>query len=342
MKNGRTLVISPNWIGDAVMAQPLLQRLKAQHPERPIDVLSPPSVAPVWRAVPEVDTVLETPFRHKALQLRERWKYAQVLRARGYLAAYVLPNTLKYALIPWLAGIPRRVGYKGEMRYGLVNVMHLDDTPPRPMVPFYAALALEPNAPLAPAPRPRLQVPDERIAAACARHGVEAGRPLIVFAPGAEFGPAKRWPPRHFGELAQAILVQQADARIALLGSPKDRETCDEVVAHAGPAAAAMLNLAGQTQLDEAIALIARAAAVVANDSGLLHIASSLNRPVVALYGPTDPEHAPPFSDMARALSLRLDCSPCRQRECPLGHHNCLEQMEAPIVWKELAPMLAR
>ena len=341
MKNGRTLVISPNWIGDAVMAQPLLQRLKARHPERPIDVLSPPSVAPVWRAAPEVDTVLETPFRHKALQLRERWKYAQVLRARGYLDAYVLPNTLKYALIPWLAGVKRRVGYKGEMRYGLVNVMHHDDTPPRPMVPFYAALALSPDAPLDPAPRPRLQVPGERIAAACAQHGVDAGRPLVVFAPGAEFGPAKRWPPRHFGALAQAI-VAHGDAQIALLGSPKDRASCDEVVAHAGAAASAMLNLAGQTQLDEAIALIARAAAVVANDSGLLHVASSLNRPVVALYGPTDPEHAPPFSDMARALSLRLDCSPCRQRECPLGHHNCLEQMEAPIVWKELAPMLAR
>jgi heptosyltransferase-2 len=342
MSAGRTLVISPNWIGDAVMAQPLLQRLKERQPGRPIDVLSPPSVAPVWRAVAEVDTVLETPFRHKALQLRARWKYAQVLRARAYDEAYVLPNTLKYALIPWLAGIKRRVGYKGEMRYGLVNVMHLDDTPPRPMVPFYAALALAPGAPLTPAPRPRLHVPDERIMAACARHGVEAGRPLVVFAPGAEFGPAKRWPPRHFGALAQAIIGAHGGAQIALLGSPKDRETCDEVVAHAGAAAGALLNLAGQTQLDEAIALIASAAGVVANDSGLLHIASGLNRPVVALYGPTDPEHAPPFSDMARALSLRLDCSPCRQRECPLGHHNCLEQMEAPIVWRELGPMLGR
>jgi heptosyltransferase-2 len=342
MSGGRLLVISPNWIGDAVMAQPLLQRLKAQHPERPIDVLSPPSVAPVWRAVAEVDTVLETPFRHKALQLRERWKYAQVLRARGYPAAYVLPNTLKYALIPWLAGIPRRVGYKGEMRYGLVNVMHMDDTPPRPMVPFYAALAFDPAAPLQPTARPRLQVPPDRIAAACAQHGIDAGRPLVVFAPGAEFGPAKRWPPRHFGALAQAILAQHPDAQIALLGSPKDRDSGEEVVAHAGAAAPALLNLAGRTQLDEAIALIARAAAVVANDSGLLHIASSLNRPVVALYGPTDPAHAPPFSDMARSLFLNLDCAPCRQRECPLGHHNCLEKMEAPLVWKELAPMLTR
>jgi heptosyltransferase-2 len=340
--SARTLVISPNWIGDAVMAQPLLALLQARHPGRPIDVLAPPGVAPVWRAVAEVDTVLETPFRHKALQLRERWKYAQVLRARGYADAYVLPNTLKYALIPWLAGIPQRVGYKGEMRYGLVNVMHHDDQPPRPMVPFYAALANDPGAPLAPAPRPRLAVPGERIEAACARLGIAAEGALVAFAPGAEFGQAKRWPPRHFGALARAILEQDGAARIVLLGSPKDRATCDEVIAHAGDAAAAMLNLAGETKLDEAIAVIARCAAVVANDSGLLHIASSLNRPVVALYGPTDPDHAPPFSDIAHSLSLRLDCSPCRQRECPLGHHHCMEQMEAPLVWRELGPVLAR
>ncbi|MFC4930336.1 lipopolysaccharide heptosyltransferase II [Massilia sp. GCM10023247] len=338
----RTLVISPNWIGDAVMAQPLLARLKEQHPERPIDVLAPPAVAAVWRAVLEVDTVLETPFRHKALQLRERWKFARVLRARGYADAYVLPNTLKYALIPWLAGIPKRVGYKGEMRYGLINVMHIDEQPPRPMVRFYAALAEAPAAVLAPARRPRLSVPGERIAAACARLGLPAAGTVVAFAPGAEFGQAKRWPPRHFAALAQAIVEQDRAASIVLLGSPKDRATCDEVLALAGDAAANMLNLAGQTKLDEAFAVIARCAAVVANDSGLLHVASGLNRPVIALYGPTDPEHAPPFSDIARSLSLRLDCSPCRQRECPLGHHNCMEQMEAPLVWRELGPILAR
>jgi heptosyltransferase-2 len=337
----RTLVISPNWIGDAVMAQPLLRQLKHQHPERAIDVLAPPMVAPVWRAVAEVDQVLETPFRHRALQLRERWNYAQVLRARGYADAYVLPNTLKYALIPWLAGIRRRVGYKGEMRYGLVNVMHHDDVPPRPMVPFYAALAHDPAQPPAPGvPRPRLQVAGDEIAAVCERHRVGAGRALVVFAPGAEFGAAKRWPPRHFGALAQAIVQADPQAQLALLGSPKDRASCDEVVAHAGAAAANILNLAGATKLDEALALIARAQAVVSNDSGLLHIASGLNRPVVALYGPTDPGHAPPFSDIARSISLRLDCAPCRQRECPLGHHHCMEQMGADLVWRELRPML--
>jgi heptosyltransferase-2 len=336
----RTLVISPNWIGDAVMAQPLLQQLKLAHPERAIDVLSPPSVAPVWRAMAEVGEVLETPFRHGALQLKQRWAFGRQLRARGYLDAYVLPNTLKYALIPWFAGIAKRVGYKGEMRYGLLNVMHHDDVPPRPMVPFYAALAHEPSMPLAKVPRPRLGVGSEQIAAVCAKTGIAPDRPLVVFAPGAEFGAAKRWPAAHFAQLAKAIVETDPLAQVALLGSPKDREACDEVIAGSG--GPAMFNLAGATKLDEAIALIARADAVVANDSGLLHIASALNRPVVALYGPTDPDHAPPFSDVAKSISLRLACSPCRQRECPLGHHDCMNKMGAEMVWNELRPMLAK
>jgi heptosyltransferase-2 len=337
---GRTLVISPNWIGDAVMAQPLLQLLKQQHPARPIDVLAPASVAPIWRAMAEVDSVLETPFRHRALQLKQRWRTAQLLRRRGYLDAYVLPNTLKYALIPWLAGIPRRVGYQGEMRYGLLNVMHHDATPPRPMVPFYAALAHDPAAaPPARTPRPVLGAHAEQIAAVCARLGIAPGRALVLFAPGAEFGAAKRWPAAHFAALARHIHAADPLAQIGLLGSPNDAPACDEIVAITG--AAGVFNLAGATRLDEAIALIARAAAVVANDSGLLHIASALNRPVVALYGPTDPEHAPPFSDIAAALSLRLACAPCRQRSCPLGHHDCMRQLGAERVWQALRPMLA-
>jgi heptosyltransferase-2 len=335
----RILVISPNWIGDAVMAQPLLQLLREQHPSSLIDVLAPPAVSPVWRQMAEVDEVLETPFRHGALQLKERWRYARVLRARAYVAAYVLPNTLKYALIPWLAGIARRVGYKGESRYGLINVMHHDSAPPRAMVPFYAALAFPPSAdaPVA-VPRPRLVASAAQIAAACAKAGLDAERPLIVFAPGAEFGTAKRWPAEHFGDLAREIIMQVPGAQVALLGGPKDSDVCEAVRA----SAPAVLNLAGKTSLGEAVALIARADAVVSNDSGLLHVASALNRPVIALYGPTDPDHAPPFSDIAASISLRLDCSPCRQRECPLGHHNCMRGISGQQVWQTLQPMLGR
>jgi len=353
----RILVISPNWIGDAVMAQPLLALLRAQHPDAPIDVLAPPSVSPVWRQMAEVDEVLETPFRHGALQLRERWRYARMLRARGYFAAYVLPNTLKYALIPWLAGIARRVGYKGESRYGLINVMHHDSVPPRPMVPFYAALASAPDAPVpagappapgaaatpgalarAGVPRPRLAVTDAQVAAACAKAGLDVARPLVVFAPGAEFGNAKRWPAGHFGDLARAIVARVPGAQVALLGGPKDAAVCEAVCA----TEPACVNLAGRTSLGEAVALIGRADAVVSNDSGLLHVASALNRPVIAIYGPTDPDHAPPFSDLAASISLRLECSPCRQRECPLGHHNCMRGISGEQVWQTLQPMLGR
>lgn len=142
----RILVIAPNWIGDCVMVQPLLALLKQQNPQQPIDVLAASWVAPVWRAMAEIDTVLETLFKHGALQLRERWHYVRLLRQRGYNAAYVLPNTLKFALVPWLAGIKQRVGYKGESRYGLINCMHHHDpSAPRAMVPFCAALAGAPS-----------------------------------------------------------------------------------------------------------------------------------------------------------------------------------------------------
>jgi heptosyltransferase-2 len=333
----RTLIISPNWIGDAVMAQPLLQLLQRQHPERPIDVLAPAWVGPVWRAMAEVDQVIEAPFRHGALQLGERWRFSRQLRQRGYAAAYVLPNTLKFALIPWLAGIPKRVGYVGESRYGLLNVLHRQDKKaPRPMVAFYAALAEAPVAEVsADLPRPTLMVAPALREAALATAGLQADLPLVVFAPGAEFGSAKRWPTTHFAQLAQLIVQAAPDAQIVILGSGKDRPVGDEIVA----LAPAVRNQAGKTALQDAVAIIAQADAVVSNDSGLLHIASALNCKIVAIYGPTDPNHAPPFSEVSRSLYLALDCAPCRQRECPLGHHRCMQDIKPAMVLQALHQM---
>jgi heptosyltransferase-2 len=339
-KATRILIISPNWIGDAVMAQPLVQLIKQQQPGCSIDVLAPPAVAEVWRAMAQIDSVIETPFRHGALQLRQRWDFAKSLRRYRYAEAYVLPNTLKFALLPWLAGIPRRIGYRGESRYGLLNVMHHDSQPtPRPMVSFYAALAAPPSADTPPPsalPRPTLTVTEQQMKRAMGFVGLQSEWPLIVFAPGAEFGSAKRWPAAHYAALARAIRQEHPYAQIALLGSTKDIPICEKIV----KLAPEVRNLAGITKLTEAIALIARAEAVVSNDSGLLHVASALNRPIIALYGPTDPDHAPPFSDIAKSLSLRLDCAPCKERKCPLGHRNCMRLMSADMVWNELQPML--
>lgn len=337
----RRLIISPNWIGDAVMAQPLVQLLHKEDPHSPIDVLAAEWVAPVWRAMREIDTVIETPLKHGKLQLGHRWKFARQLRRRGYHAAYVLPNTLKFALIPWLAGITHRVGYRGESRYGLINRMHHDDrAAPRPMVSFYAALAKAPAHTFAhpdQLPRPRLHMADDVREKALSEIGVTFGKPMIAFAPGAEFGSAKRWPTTHFAQLAHIVRDAYPESEIVLLGSAKDHDVCEEIAAQVGT----VKNLAGVTTLQQALAVIATADAVVSNDSGLLHIASALNRPVIGLYGPTDPDHAPPFSDVAKAISLRLSCSPCKQRECPLKHQNCMRQLEAQMVWDPLREMLA-
>lgn len=337
----RTLIISPNWIGDAVMAQPLLRLLQERHPQRPIDVLAPAWVSPAWHAMREVDTVLEAPFRHGALQLPERRRHARMLRERGYADAYVLPNTLKYALIPWLARIPKRVGYRGEMRYGLLNVIHHDSrTSPRPMVSFYAALANRPSTTTSmPSmlPRPSLHVEKEKIATVLAGLGLHADAPLVLFAPGAEFGSAKRWPASHFSNLANVIRKERAGTQVVLLGSGKDKAVCDEIALQAP----LVHNFAGATKLDEAIALMAGADAMISNDSGLLHIASALNRPVIAIYGATDPLHAPPFSDQAKSIYLGIECAPCKQRECPLGHHRCMLDIKPDIVWASLKLILA-
>lgn len=339
----RLLVIAPNWIGDAVMAQPLLVLLKRQFPACSIDVLAPSWVAPVLRVMQEVDTVIEAPFKHGALQLGERWKFAQQLRKQQYAAAYVLPNTLKFALVPWLAGIKRRIGYKGEHRYGLINCMHFDDAvQPRAMVAFYAALASAPNAPLRKdLPTPTLRLETSRVQKALAALGIGNAQTVVAFAPGAEFGTAKRWPTQHFAALAERILQLKPQAKILLMGSPKDAAVCEEIrTLCAEDMRANMLQLAGQTSLDQAIALLAGANVLVSNDSGLMHIASALNRPVIALYGPTDPDHAPPFSVSSVALSLRLNCAPCKQRDCPLGHHACMRDMTSEMVWQPVQTLL--
>ncbi len=348
MSQPRILIIAPNWIGDAIMAHPLIQRLHQQQPEVALDVLAAPAVAPVCRAMAEVSEVMVTPFRHGALQLRQRWHYARQLKQRGYLAAYVLPNTIKYALIPWLAGIPLRVGYRGESRYGLINRMHFDDQPARPMQRFYAALALAPEnyAGLGSIPKPRLQVSAARQQQVMQQFALDPAMPWLGLAPGAEFGPAKRWPARHFAELARLALQADPQQGVLLLGSVKEAEASQEILSLLGQhfSAAELArrchDLAGKTSLDEALALIAQTQAMVANDSGLLHISSALNRPVLACYGPTDPDHAPPFADKSYAWSLRLDCAPCKQRVCPLGHQACMQEMQADVAWQHLQGLL--
>lgn len=316
----RSLVVAPQWIGDAVMTEPLMRRLHARG-ER-LTVGAVPWVAPVYRAMPQVDEVVEFPFQHGGLQWAARRRLGHTLRDR-FDTAYVLPNSLKSALLPFLAGIPRRVGYLGEARVGLLTHRLRNPGNKPPMVAFYSALSgdregLERD-------RPVLHLPEGEMDAALAAQSLERGG-YLVFAPGAEFGPSKRWPVEHYAALAAS--VQQP---VLLLGSGKDQAVCEPIAAEAPNAR----NLAGRTSLMQAFALIAAARAVVSNDSGLMHVAAAFGVPQVALFGSSSPLHTPPLNDAARVVWLKddphyqppLDCAPCFARECPLGHHRCLRDV---------------
>jgi heptosyltransferase-2 len=255
------------------------------------------------------------------LQLRERRRIAKDVEGR-FDTAYVLPNSLKSALLPFLASIPRRVGYLGEARVGLLTHRLKNPKGKPPMVAFYSALSGDTDA--LDADVPKLKLDKAHIDRALAAATLSSGA-YFVFAPGAEFGPAKRWPAIHYAELAKML-----DAPAVLLGSGKERELCEEIAQEAG--GGRCINLAGATSLLDAFALIASARAVVSNDSGLMHVAAAFGVPQVALFGSSSPEHTPPLNDRAKVLWLRndaayqppLDCSPCFQRDCPLGHTRCL------------------
>lgn len=319
----RTLVVAPSWIGDAVLSHPLLVRLKEGDPQGTIDVLAPPWALPVYRRMPQVAATHALPFGHGDLKLGERRRFARALPR--YDRAVVLPNTFKSALIPWHAGIPLRTGYRGEMRYGLLNDLRRLDEQALPLiVERYAALAEAPGAALRrPLPEPRLAVDENARAATRAKFGIDLARPVAAFAPGAEYGPAKRWPARHFAALA-GILAGRG-FQVWLLGSQKDADITAEIQRLSG---GICIDFAGRTSLDEAIDLMSHAARVVTNDSGLMHIAAALDRPTTALFGSSSPEFTPPLSAHARVITLRLSCSPCFARVCPLGHTNCLVTME--------------
>jgi heptosyltransferase-2 len=329
----KILIVAPSWIGDMVMAQSLLMRLKQQNPTTQIDVLAPAWVAPLLARMPQVSEVIINPFGHGALQLGARRTLGKQLREKNYAAAYVLPNSLKSALIPFFAGIPKRIGFKGEARYGLISVMHKLDEQKLPlMVERFAMLAQTPGENLLrPVERPALQVTDNMRAATLKKFNLDANKPAIVLCPGAEYGPAKRWPTQYFGELAKKLVVQ--NYQVWIVGSQKESPLGAEIHAASG---GICIDLTGKTNLGEVIDLISAAEKVVSNDSGLMHLAAALDKPTAALFGSTSPGFTPPLSDKAKVISLKLECSPCFKRECPLGHFNCMNKLSPELVEQTL------
>jgi len=333
-----SLLIAPQWIGDAVMTEPLL-RVLAQRGER-LSVAAMPWVAPIYRAMPHVTEVIELPFPRGGLHWGARRNLARQWRGR-FERAYVGPNSWKSALLPWMAGIPVRVGYHGEARLGLLNqrLPNPEKNHRGAMVAHYLALAqMQADSSM----QPKLDLSLDLLKATLLNFDLKLGA-YAVFAPGAEYGPAKRWPAAYFAELGL-----RTGLPVVLLGSAKEAALCDEIaqsIHQERPKTAR--NLAGKTDLSQAMALIASSQAMLSNDSGLMHVAAAMGVPQVAVFGSSSPLHTPPLSDKAVVLWLKneasyqppLDCAPCFQRTCPLGHLRCLNDLTPERVeqaWREV------
>jgi len=335
------LVVGPAWVGDMVMSQVLYAFLQQTRPGVAIDVLAPAWSEPLLQRMPEVRAAIPMPLGHGELGLARRWGLGRELKRRGYDQAILLPNSLKSALVPLFAGIPLRTGWRGEMRYGLVNdLRHLDEQALPLLVQRFVALALAPGEPMpSQLPAARLAIDEGQVRRCRGQFGLLPDRPLLALCPGAEFGGAKRWPADYYGELAWRYL--ERGWQVALLGSANDQPVTavirDQCGDHRG-----CHDLAGRTRLSEAVDLLSLADAVVSNDSGLMHIAAALGRPLVVVYGATSAGFTPPLDENAVVVASDIDCAPCFQRECPLGHHGCMRYTPMARVAGELDALLSR
>lgn len=318
----RILVVGPAWVGDMVMAQSLFMTIKQHNPLATIDVIAPAWTGPLLARMPEVNEAIPMPLGHGQLQLGLRWKLGWSLRDRRYDQAIVLPRSWKSAITPFAAGARQRTGFLGEMRFGLLNdIRKLDKQVLPRTVDRFNALGVSKIAALpVPAPQPRLAFRPDAAGNTLRDLGGALGKqPVLGLCPGAEYGPAKRWPAGHFAKVATHFL--DAGWQVWLFGSEKDIDATRAIQQATGDRC---LDLGGRTRLGEAIDLMGLTHTVVSNDSGLMHVAAATGRRVVAIYGSSDPGFTPPLSPKAEIVRLGLECSPCFKRECPLGHTRCL------------------
>lgn len=325
MAETATLIVGPSWVGDMVMAQSLFRFLRHREPDRAIDVLAPGWSLPLVARMPEVRKGIAARTGHGELGIGKRRQIGYELSGQ-YDRAIVLPRSLKAALIPWFAGIETRTGFRGEARYLLINDRRpfdpevLDQTVKR-----FLALGLKSGESLPTAPHPRLEISESNQRAVLEALELNADKPVVALMPGAEYGPAKCWPLEKFTELARLLAAD--GFAVWVLGSDKDDVAGQEISA-ASPA----INLCGKTSLEDVIDLLGFATHAVSNDSGLMHIAAAVGTRTHAIYGSSSPAFTPPLTDDREIHYLDLDCSPCFERECPLGHLRCLREIEAQTV----------
>ncbi|WP_295900273.1 lipopolysaccharide heptosyltransferase II [uncultured Vibrio sp.] len=327
----KILIVGPSWVGDMVMSQSLYKSLKELYPDAIIHVLAPAWCKPILARMKEVDSSIEMPLGHGDIHLKERFRIGRQLSSEGYTHSFVLPNSAKSALIPFIAKIPKRTGWKGEFRYGLLNDLRPNKKVFQYMVERYVALAYECNQMLSKVkidqcPSPELKINQKSQAQACSRLELDLNKPAWGICPGAEFGPAKRWPEMHYAKVAQHII--ENGGQVWTFGSQKDR-VVTQAIRNLIPENLRQdcIDLAGETSLTEVIDLLALCRAVITNDSGLMHVSAAVGTHVIALYGSSSPSYTPPLTKKLNIVHNNVECRPCFKRECPLGHMDCLNKL---------------
>lgn len=329
----KILVVGPAWVGDMVMAQTLFILLKERE-SCLIDVIAPSWSKPLLERMPQVRQAHTLPINHKELKLLQRIKIGKSLRNENYDQAILLPNSFKSALIPFFAKIPVRTGWLGEYRYGLLNDSRKLDKQLYPlMIQRFMALGLPKKKSLQKHQhiKPNLLLNPIEVNKTITKFNLNLDKPVLALCPGAEFGPAKRWPDTHYATVAKEKLEQ--GWQVWLFGSLKDQDISALVNQVAQQQC---VDLTGKTNLAEAIDLLSLASTVVSNDSGLMHIAAALNRKLVVVYGSSSPTFTPPLNEKKKILQLNLACSPCFERQCKFGHLHCLTQLEPKLVLRAI------
>lgn len=330
----RILVIGPSWVGDMVMSQSLYITLKEKYPDSSIDVIAPAWCKPILERMPEINQAISMPIGHGELNILGRRAIGKSLREAKYDQAFVCPNSAKSALIPWFADIPKRTGWTGEMRYGLLNDLRPNKKSFQYMVERYVALAhpksemIDSNSlgGLEKLPKPVLTVLENEQKTAAEKFQLSLDTPITGLCPGAEFGPAKKWPETHYAQVAESMV--RTGKQVWLFGSQKDFETCNNIKGLVPEELQSKIYvLAGQTSLIEAVDLLGACQTVVANDSGLMHVAAAVGCNVVAVYGSTSPKYTPPLAAKVEIVHTDIDCRPCFQRECEFKHLKCLTEL---------------
>lgn len=320
----KILILGPAWVGDMVLAQSLFTTLKQQNPNCQLDVAAPAWTLQLLAHMPEVTNAIALPFKHGEFAFWERIRFGKSLRQAAYTQAIILTNSLKSAILPFAANIPRRTGFLGEMRFGLINdIRPLDKAKLPRTVDRFVTLGLAKNAKLpSTLPNPKLLANHENALATLAKISHhKPSQKVLGLCPGAEYGESKRWPIEYYAEAAKAALAKGWE--VWLFGSEKDVPYTKQINQRTDNHC---LDLGGKTKLGEAIDLMALCDTFISNDSGLMHVAAALDKNLIAIFGSSTPHHTPPMSDKSHIEYLGLPCSPCFERTCPLKNPD--EQMQ--------------